>query len=343
MTSLAIRYSAVAIFAVGVLQGCASEQVSETSPAPQRPAPALAPPAAPALSAAELAAQREQKQKADDAAVIEQFCSQVKGVYERNKWGPSPCSSVPFKILGYSVQKRPLVYFEAGQADSKKLTLIQCAIHGDEIPGLAMCFRLIQEIMDKRKSPPAGHRLIVQPLLNPDGMLAKNPTRHNANGVDINRNFPTKDFAQDALESWKRKDHGDVRKFPGQTANSEPETQSLVRFIEGDKPQKIISIHTPLGFLDLDSIGKPDKVRRAKFLAINMSKNSGNLKFRSFGFFPGSLGNWAGRERQIPVYTLELPPGDASRNTIDHYWNRFRVALWRAIKFDLDTGQFSED
>jgi murein tripeptide amidase MpaA len=29
------------------------------------------------------------------------------------------------------------------------------------------------------------------PVLNPDGMLAAKPRRVNANGVDLNRNFPT--------------------------------------------------------------------------------------------------------------------------------------------------------
>lgn len=280
---------------------------------------------------------------------IHNLCQEIASLYKKNKWGRlAHCMDIPFSIIGWSVKGRPLVSFEVGPAESTKKTVIQCGIHGDELPSLPMCLALIDEIRTQKRPPPGGFRIFVQPLLNPDGMLGKaKPTRNNANGVDINRNFPTKDWNEKAHASWKSKDRGDPRKFPGSKFNSEPETQAIVNFLEKEKPQKIISIHTPLGFLDLDTRGSkrgadPDKDRRARYLAVNMSKNSGNYKFKSFGFYPGSLGNWAGNERDIPVYTLELPPGQ-NKPTIENYWKRFRVALWRAIDFDLDTGLFAED
>jgi len=202
--------------------------------------------------------------------------------------------------------------------------------------------KLIGEIEKGIRGVPKGTRLLIQPLLNPDGMLARKPQRPNARGVDINRNFPTDDWVAEALPFWTKKDNKDPRKYPGPVSNSEPETQAIVRFIDAHKPQKIISIHTPLGFLDLDSKGSKTKQRRAKYLAVNMSKNSGNYRFIRFGFYPGSLGNFAGRHREIPTYTLELPHG-VSRPTVDNYWVKFRVALWRAIDFDLSRGTFVED
>lgn len=275
---------------------------------------------------------------------LRQFCTEVDKVYKRQKWGkPSICDKIPLQFMGESLEGRPLTYFETGQPKSTKLTLIQCGIHGDELPSLAMCMNLIDEILQGKKKVPAETRLIVQPLLNPDGMFRAKAQRPNARGVDINRNFATRDWIASAQEAWRKRDKADQRKFPGFKPNSEPETQAIAEFIEREKPQKIISIHTPLGFLDLDSAGLgAQQARRAKYLAINMSKNSGNYEFKSFGFFPGSMGNWAGRERQIPVYTLELPGGDSAR-TIDAYWSRFRTALWRAIEYDLETGEFRED
>ncbi|MBS1985112.1 MAG: DUF2817 domain-containing protein [Bdellovibrionales bacterium] len=280
------------------------------------------------------------------------LCAEIEHLYARQGWGQSECDKIPFEIFGQSVQGRPLLSFRTARPPKEnqkvpkgasKLTVVQCGIHGDELPSLAMCFKLIHEILIDKKQIPPGHRLVVQPLLNPDGMFGTKPTRNNANGVDINRNFPTKNWTKEAQASWKKLDHGDRRKFPGERANSETETQAIASFVEREHPQKIISIHTPLGFLDLDARGgNPDRDRRARYLAINMVKNSGNYKFRTFGFYPGSLGNFAGNERKIPVYTLELPSGD-SRPTVDSYWKRFRVGLWRAIKFDLDTGQFTED
>lgn len=275
--------------------------------------------------------------------VVKDFCVQLEALYTRNKWGKEKiCNTIPFKIFGYTVERRPLLYFEAGVSDSTKLTLVQCGIHGDELPSPPMCFKLIEEILSGKNKVPKEKRLIVQPLLNPDGMFRESPTRTNAKGVDINRNFPTKDWTKSALAAWKKNEASNKRKYPGPQAESEPETEAIVTFISSFKPQKIISVHTPLGFLDLDAQGGKDHKRRAKFLAINMSKNSGNYKFRNFGFYPGSLGNYAGQERGIPVYTLELPPGN-SASTLESYWKKFRVSIWRAIDFDLETGQFVDD
>lgn len=278
-----------------------------------------------------------------DADAISAFCKEISLLYARNKWGKeSFCPKIPFKIFGWTVEHRPILYFETGASESKKLTIIQCGIHGDELPATPMCLNLIEEIITGKNVVPKETRLIVQPLLNPDGMFKKTPTRTNAHGTDINRNFPTKDWAANAVKSWKKREKANSRKFPGPKAKSEPETEAIVHFIETQKPQKIISIHTPLGFWDLDAKGGVDQRRRARYLAINMSKNSGNYKFINFGFYPGSLGNFAGQERAIPVYTLELPPGE-SASTVANYWKKFRVALWRAIDFDLETGHFNED
>ena len=283
----------------------------------------------------------------DPAPQLKTFCEEIDRLYARNKWGQSGCSQIPFEVFAHSSQGRPLVLFRGEKAkvvrSPTKLTIVQCGIHGDELPSVPMCFRLINEILSGKRGIKKGQQLIVQPLLNPDGMFANKPTRNNARGVDINRNFPTKNWKADAVKSWEKKDRKDPRKFPGETANSEPETQAIVEFIAREKPQKIISVHTPLGFLDLDAPNKnKDQERRAKFLAINIVKNSGNYQFRTFGVYPGSLGNYSGRERNIPVYTLELP-GGVSPSTIDNYWSRFRAGFWRAIDFDLDTGQFVED
>jgi protein MpaA len=313
-----------------LLGACATADAQTGAPEPV-PEPAPAPTAKPVPTASV------------DARVAK-LCGQIDALYRRQKWGQSRCNDVEFSIFGESVEKRPLVQFEAGDATEKKrLTLVQCGIHGDELPTLPMCLNLIHEIRDGKRAVPKGVRLVVQPLLNPDGMFKTKPTRPNARGVDINRNFPTKDFDEKAVKTWKAgKDRGDPRKFPGHHANSEPETQAIVAYLEKHPPQKILAIHTPLGFLDLDARGDATTKRRAKYLAVNMSKNAGDYTFKSFGSFPGSLGNYAGNERKIPVYTLELPPGTAVQ-TIDAYWTRFRVALWRAIDFDLDTGQFVEE
>lgn len=275
---------------------------------------------------------------------VQALCAEIDEKYRQYRWRDSKCSEIPFKVFGWSAHNRPLMYLEVfdGDVQPEKVTLLQCAIHGDELAAVPMCFKMIQEVLNRKNALPEGMGLIVQPLLNPDGFVAKKPQRPNANGVDLNRNFKTPEWPMEAQRYWVNRDRSDPRKFPGAYPASEPETKAISAFIEGRRPQKIISIHTPLAFLELDSKGDADETRRAKFLAINMVANAKNLDFKVHGVWPGSLGNYAGLNLRIPVYTMELPPGDSKKNT-KRNWESYSFALWRAIQFDLQTGNFQED
>jgi murein peptide amidase A len=283
------------------------------------------------------------RELATEEFAVSELCREIEARYQRLRWGASRCSDFKYKIFGWSVENRPLIYWEAPKEEaSDKLTLLQCAIHGDELTAVPICFMMMSDLLDGTRSLPRELGLIVQPLLNPDGFLAASPQRPNARGVDINRNFPTPEWEKDARSYWLERDRQDPRKFPGNTSNSEPETQAIVDFIEERKPQKIIAIHTPLGFLELDSRGDKDKTRRAQFLAINMLQNAKNLNYKNYGVWPGSLGNYAGIHKKTPVYTVELPPGNSLRAKKNN-WDSYGFSLWRAIQFDLETGSFHED
>jgi integrase len=157
--------------------------------------------------------------------------------------------------------------------------------------------------------------------------------------VDPNRNLPTRDWDELAHKVWVKYDK-DPRKYPGAKAGSEAESRLQIYLINKYKPDKIISIHAPLGFLDFDGPGDQkyyNLVRveqRAKYLGLNMEANSNNLlKLVDFRFFPGSIGNYAGNERKIPTYTIELPSSDP-RMGYD-YWSDLRFALLKALRFEV--------
>jgi hypothetical protein len=111
--------------------------------------------------------------------------------------------------------------------------------------------------------------------------------------VDLNRNFPTKDWEKDAVNYWKKETKSNPRRFPGEKSGSEPETQCALKHIEDFKPDFIVSIHTPLKVLDYDG----PKVRPPKF---------DYLPWKNLGHFPGSLGRYMWFERKVPVLTMEM-------------------------------------
>lgn len=187
-----------------------------------------------------------------------------------------------------SVEGRAIFHYDkaAAQADGKKIFVVGM-IHGDETPAGTVSRFWLERL--ETISPRNTWRII--PILNPDGVKKK--TRTNANKIDLNRNFPTKDWDAEAIKYWKTSTSSNPRRFPGNKAASEPETQCALRHMEEFKPDFIVSIHTPLRVLDFDG----PKVKPPQF---------NYLPWKSLGHFPGSLGRYMWFERQTPVLTMEL-------------------------------------
>lgn len=180
---------------------------------------------------------------------------------------------------------------KAGKPADAKRVLLLGGIHGDELTASAIVFQWMKWLSMPEAQMMHWH---VVPLVNPDGLLAPKPQRVNANGVDLNRNFPTPGWEKDARHYWVKTTGSDPRRFPGQSPLSEPETRWLDQEIERFRPDVIISVHAPFGVLDLDG---PAKAPRS----------FGRLYFNRVGVYPGSLGNYGGTHKNVPVITIELP------------------------------------
>lgn len=138
------------------------------------------------------------------------------------------------------------------------------------------------------------NRLLFIPCLNPDGLALK--TRQNANKVDLNRNFPTK--------NWEGNENGtDISTnsdyFGGNTPASEIETKFVIEIIEKYKPDVILTLHAPYKVVNYDG--------PAKEIAEEISRIINYPTSTDIGYpTPGSFGTYAGVERNIPTITLEL-------------------------------------
>lgn len=171
-----------------------------------------------------------------------------------------------------------------------KTVLIIGVFHGDEQQGEFLINKYLKSPFVIRKN-----RLFFIPCLNPDGK-EKN-TRQNANGVDLNRNFPTK--------NWEKLNKNDY--YGGEKAESELETQFLVKIMNKEKIDCILAFHSPYKVVNFDG--------PAKEIAKKISEITGYPVQEDIGYpTPGSFGTYSGIERKIPIITLELPENESDEN-----------------------------
>lgn len=189
-----------------------------------------------------------------------------------------------------SAQGRPLFERDVAAPNAHLRVLVIGGIHGDELSSTALVLNWIREA---EETPSNIHWRFV-PLVNPDGMLAARPVRTNANGVDLNRNFPTPNWDKEAPYYWRQRTRNDPRRYPGPKPLSEPETRWLHAEMEAWKPDLIVSVHAPYGVLDFDGPTVPPQ-------------RLGRLYLDQVGIYPGSLGNYGGVHKKLPVVTIELP------------------------------------
>ncbi len=180
--------------------------------------------------------------------------------------------------------------------------------HADELTSISSVFIWMHKL---RRYHTGMFHWRITPLLNPDGLLVNKSTRTNANGIDLNRNLPTPEWPRLSRNYWVNTTGRDPRRYPGKAPGSEPETQWLVEQIDRFEPDIIVSVHAPHGIVDYDALDRRSAPHRIGIL------------YRDFlGTFPGSLGNYAGVHKGIPVVTLEMPHAYVmpSSQQVTHMW-----------------------
>lgn len=209
-------------------------------------------------------------------------------------------------IYGHSVLGAPLVYFPA-QIQDENTGLIIAGTHGDEtasIVSLSCAFRSVE-------SGQLRHHVVLS--MNPDGNQLG--TRANANGVDLNRNFASKNWQSGGtVYRWSTQEpERDVEIQTGECGNSEPETAALCQLIDELNPAWVTSFHEPLACIDDPSFST---------LAHWLSQKMNLPMVKDVGYdTPGSFGSWC-IERDLLCVTVELPPVSADY-ACDHYLDTF--------------------
>ena len=120
---------------------------------------------------------------------------------------------------------------------------IDGAHHGNEGMSVEATFLFLQDVLERSTTNPdylAGKRLVVTPVVNPDGYLQD--CRNNWNGVDLNRNYPY---------MWGMYGTSDTRgscpasgTYRGPSEGSEIETQVNMELMRGMNLYVYFSAHT---------------------------------------------------------------------------------------------------
>ena len=131
---------------------------------------------------------------------IQSFCNKLDLTFKKYNWFSDPCANINWISEQKTKSGNPLIYTEFGTGD--RSTMIFSGVHPDELVAIPIGFKLasyLQENPDIYKDK--NIKIIIAPLLNPDGLFLDKPTRANTNGVDLNRNFFTKDWYTSAKKS----------------------------------------------------------------------------------------------------------------------------------------------
>lgn len=185
--------------------------------------------------------------------------------------------------------------------------LILGGVHGDESEGVALAWALTEEF---HKNFNFKLNLTIIPQFNIEGVMKC--TRTNSAGVDLNRNLPTKDWSPEVATP---------RYHPGPSANSEPENQALVKYIESQKPKWILSLHSWNPVLNVNGACLEEANVLAQYTGYKIDAEIGYPT-------PGCLGTFAGLERNCPTLTYEIQRGLA----LDEVIKIHKPAILAALK-----------
>jgi protein MpaA len=189
-------------------------------------------------------------------------------------------------VIGASVQGRPIFAVERGSPTAPFSLVVVGCIHGDEPAGIAIARAVESQL------PTSSVNLWVIDDLNPDGVSAG--TRQNADGVDLNRNFPY---------DWQPIGRPGDEQYSGAGPLSEPEARAAASFLDRVRPSVTIWFHQHGDVVDLSGGSTIIETRFARMIGLPVARLTR---------YPGSVASWENhRYAHSTAFVVELPAGPA--------------------------------
>ena len=193
--------------------------------------------------------------------------------------------------LARSDQGRAIDVTQVGPSDAPHRVLVVGCIHGNEPAGIAIANRLAA------LRPRSGVAVWIVRDANPDGVAAG--TRGNADGVDLNRNFP-----------WRWQPLVGIYNS-GPHPLSEPETIALARLVRAVRPTLSIWFHQHLNVVDQSGGNRAVEHRYAQLVG---------LRLQRLTRYPGSAVAWENDLlRTGTAFVVELHAGLLSNSEANRY------------------------
>jgi predicted deacylase len=194
-----------------------------------------------------------------------------------------------------------------------KAILFTGTIHGNELSAKYLMEAWIREL--DANTVPSGRRIVVVPVINPDGVAAG--SRYNSRGVDLNRNYDTSDWEKNVETVNGDPKPGGGGKSPG----SEKETKAMMALTQQLQPALTMSYHSSAAYAIGNTCGDSRSLA-AKYSELtgyrNMTGVSGAFSYQ----ITGTYDDWICERLGLASVLVELA------TSYDAEFGRNQAALW---------------
>jgi hypothetical protein len=198
------------------------------------------------------------------------------------------------------------------------MVLYIAAMEGNEQNSANLLAQWIPNIDANADKIPSYRTLVIIPQINPDGYAAD--TRTNADGIDLNRNFPANNWQTQVTEplantTWTNDG--------GPNPLSEPESQAIAAYTQNNHPRLTLTMHSHGAIVEANDAADSDA------LGIQYANLAGYapIPTNQIGNFfdyttTGAYEDWMHDKLSLPALEVEL---ESPTNT---EYSRNLPALW---------------
>lgn len=248
-------------------------------------------------------------------------------------------------VIGKSVQGRNIYDVVIGNPEAEKCFLVVSTLHAREYIASMLCMEQIEYYLKKYHSTVDGRKVsevldhiaihyVV--MANPDGVtMSQSGTpllKNNANGVNLNSNFPYK---------FGVKEKPGSQFYSGPSAASEPETQAIValcKSLNKSGLQGVLNYHATGSIVYGSYNGNDNRVKKMTAAMYRTSRETTGYADSSIYSSGGTKSKYSGSFREYVMFKLKKPsitveigttPCPISYKCLPSIWNKNKYLVLR--------------